>query len=214
MTRVSRLTQTIRDVADAAGTAQPAALLKATGMDRHALVRTIGGLARRGLVTIDKASGAVSLTPAGRASLAEAGAAIGAGAQARPAGYALLPDAMAADRTAGSSGRGGNSRSRSKRAALPTSVAAAAVKQIKDVAVAIRRRRASKKSASPTSSRTRDAGPARKPKAKRGAPGVDRATPKKRAKPAAARSRKSKSTAKGETSRRGISDGGRRRLPD
>lgn len=212
MTRVSRLTQTIRDVADAAGTAQPAALLKATRMDRHALVRAIGGLARRGLVTIDKASGAVSLTPAGRASLAEAGGTIEAGAQARPAGYALLPDATAAARPAA---RGGDRQSGSKRAALPAPVAVAAVKQIKDVAVAIRRRRVGKKPAAvETSSRTRDAGPGRKPKAKRAAPGVDDATPKKRAKPAAARSGKSKSTAKGETSRRGMSDGGRRRLPD
>ncbi len=136
MMRSSGLLKVIRDAADAFGTAQLGILLQSAGLKRPGLVRALADLARRGLVEIDRDSGAVSLTVSGRAELFAHAPTLGPniGRPYQPAGYALTPAAAAAPLQ--------------PPASLTGKAAAAAVKQARDTAAAVVRRQAARKAAS------------------------------------------------------------------
>ena len=191
MTATVRFLTIIRDAADPFGTAQPAELLKAAHMDRNALARGIGDLAKKGLVEIDEDSGAVSLTLSGRRELLAQGpplpstprplltAGIGTAPQPEPpaAERAVLPTVKmktpapqpspgtepwvgtATSQVAEPPSRRGDSIRKPRKPLITKQTAAEAVKQAKDVAVAIRQR-GSKKPAEQARRSSRTALPA------------------------------------------------------
>jgi hypothetical protein len=200
MTTSIRLLETIRDAADAFGTAQPADLLKNARMKRNALVRAVGDLAGRGLVEIDRETGAVSLTVGGRAELFAHAPTLApnVGRPYRSAGHALAPGLASAPQPAAPVDRPAMPRG----AGMTAAAARAAVTQTKDTAIAVIKRQAAKKAtkAAPKSS----AKSASRPRERAGSlePMTAAAMPAIRPKRAVRKARSKKAAAKRPPARR------------